>query len=70
MNPDFGEARFLFGMIATLVATVGLFTKFLTGGEFVALQTTILTLYTAHSVVDDKFRDRKEDAHADAGPAR
>ena len=60
LNPDYGEARFILALIATVNASVALFTKFLTGGEWVTVQATILGLYTAHSVIDDKFRDMKE----------
>jgi hypothetical protein len=57
--PDFGEARFILAMIATMVASVALFTHHLTGGEWVAIEGTILGLYTAHSICDDKIPDRR-----------
>lgn len=57
MNPDFGEARFILAVAATVIACVALFTRFITGGEWVAIEGTILGLYSAHSVLDDKIRD-------------
>ena len=59
MNPDYSEARFILAVLIVLTAIVALFTKFLTGGEFVAIATATLTLYTAHSAIDDKIRDWK-----------
>jgi hypothetical protein len=56
---DYSEARFILAMIATMVGSVALFSRHLTGGEWVAIQGTILGLYTAHSICDDKIPDRR-----------
>lgn len=67
---DYGQARFVLALMASGVACVALFTGYLTGGQWLAAQGTILGLYSAHSVLDDKIPDRnfQHDALTDHSP--
>jgi len=56
---DYQEARFTLALIASLVALVALFTRFMDQDHYLHLQEVILGLYAAHSLLDDKLRDRR-----------
>ena len=58
---DFGEARFVLAALVLVAAIGALFVRIVDQGHFVDLVGIVLTLYSAHSVADDKLRDRKGD---------
>lgn len=58
MLVDYSEARFILASVVSAIASAALFTHFVTGGEWVTMQTAVLACYTAHSVLDDKLNDR------------
>lgn len=57
VGPDYAETRFFFALTASIVSGVALFTHYISGQEWVTIQSAILALYTTHSVLDDKIRD-------------
>lgn len=61
MLADYGEARFLLAAVMEGAAILMRFTGFLDEGHFVTVASIVLTLYSAHSLADDKIRDRKEE---------
>lgn len=61
INPDYSEARFLLAAVMELAAIVMRFLGYLDEGHFVTIVSIVLGLYSAHSLADDKIRDRKGD---------
>ena len=57
--PDFGQARFILALLASVVVCAALFAHFVDQEHFVKLQAIILGLYAAHSILDDKLPDRR-----------
>lgn len=60
MKEDYTEARFILAFLLILASIVALFTRHMDQEHFVAVVTIVLGLYSAHSIADDKLRDRKD----------
>jgi len=54
MDNKFRSRKFMVAIFFTLSGTVGLFMDKLGGGEYIALATTVLTLYGLANVADKK----------------
>lgn len=55
---DYTETRAIIALGFGSSLIVGLFTRFLTGGEFVSGVGIVSGLFATHSLIDDKFPDR------------
>ncbi len=49
--------KFIFAVIIGLIATVALFTGFITGGEWITINTLILGLYSGANVISEKNKN-------------
>jgi hypothetical protein len=55
---DYGEARFFLASTSLITAIAMHYHGLLDEGHFVQLVSTVLLLYSAHSLADDKIPDR------------
>ena len=58
MLDDFAEVRALLAMAALVILTVLVWTGHIGDGSFAACFSVVFGCYTAHSLADDKIRDR------------